>query len=61
MYYLEKSIGLDKFLRRNCLLHDVIEGRMTELEGVRRRRRRKQIFDNLKNRRYWELKKEAEY
>jgi hypothetical protein len=49
-------------LRRNCLLKHVIEGK---LEGriemtERRRRRRKQLLDNLKaKRRYWKLKEEA--
>ena len=47
-------------LRRNCLLHDAIEGQMTEVKGVGRRRRT-QLLDNLRNRRrYWELKEEAE-
>ena len=43
-------------LRRNCLLHDAIEGRMTELKGVGST----QLLDDLRNRRYWELKEEAE-
>ena len=50
-------------LRRNCLLHDVIEGQMTEVSGVgcRGRRRRIQILDDLRNRRrYWELKEKTE-
>ena len=48
-------------LRRNCLLHDAIEGQMTEVKGVGRRRRRTQLLDDLRNRRrYWELKEEAE-
>ena len=46
-------------LRRNCLLHDAIEGQMTEVRGVGRRRT--QLLDDLRDRRrYWELKKEAE-
>ena len=45
-------------LRRNCPLHDVIEGRMTEVRGVARRRT--QLLDDLRDRRYWELKEEAE-
>ena len=46
-------------LRRNCLLHDLIEGQMTEVRGVGRRRT--QLLDDLRNRRrYWELKEEAE-
>jgi hypothetical protein len=43
-------------LRRNCLLKNVIEGK---LEG-RRGRRRKQLLDDLKEkRRYLKLKEEA--
>ena len=46
-------------LRRNCLLQDAIEGQMTEVKGVGRRRT--QLLDDLSNRRrYWELKEEAE-
>ena len=46
-------------LRRNCLLHDAIEGQMTEVKGVGRRRT--QFLDDLRNRRrYWERKEEAE-
>ena len=47
------------FLRRNCLLHDAIDGQMTEVKGVGRRR--PQLLDHLRNRRRsWELKEEAE-
>ena len=46
-------------LRRNCLLHDVIEGWKTEVKGEGRRRT--QLPDDLRNRSgYWELKEEAE-
>ena len=46
-------------LRRNCLLHNAIEGQMTKVKGVGRRRT--QLLDNLRNiRRYRELKEEAE-
>ena len=46
-------------LKRNCLLHDAIEGQMAEVTGVGRRRT--QFRDNLKNtRRNSELKEEAE-
>jgi hypothetical protein len=45
-------------LRRSCLLHDAIEGQMTEVKGVGRRT---QLFDYLRNRRKcWELKEETE-
>ena len=50
---------ISHILRRNCLLHDAIEGQMTEVNGVGRRRT--QLLDDLRNRsRYWELKEEAE-
>jgi hypothetical protein len=46
-------------LRRNCLLKHVIEGKIegrVEIKG-RRGRRRKQLLDELKEkRRYWKLK-----
>ena len=46
-------------LRRNYLLHDVIEGQMTEVKGVGKRIT--QLLDDMRNRRrYWELKEEAE-
>jgi hypothetical protein len=49
-------------LRRNCLLKHVIEGKLEgriEMTG-KRGRRRKQILDNLKEkRRYWKSKEEA--
>ena len=51
------SNWIGHILRRNCLLHDVIEGQMTEVKGVGRRRT--QLLDDLRNRRrYWELKEE---
>ena len=46
-------------LRRNYLLHDVIEGQMTEVKGIGRRRT--QLLDDLRNRRrYWELEEGTE-
>jgi hypothetical protein len=49
-------------LRRNCLLKHVIEGKLegrVEMMG-RRGRRRKQLLDDLEEkRRYWKLKEEA--
>ena len=36
-------------MRRNCVLHDTIEGQMTEVEEVGRRRRT-QLLDDLRNR-----------
>ena len=54
-----KANWISHILRRNCLLHEAIEGRMTEVRGVGRRRT--QLLDDLRNRRrYWELKEEAE-
>ena len=54
-----KANWIGHILTRNCLLHDAIEGQMTEVKGVRRRI--KQLPDDLRNRiRYWELKEEAE-
>jgi hypothetical protein len=49
-------------LRRNCLLKQVIEGKIkVEIEVTRRQgRRRKKLLDDLKDRRrYCELKEEA--
>ena len=55
-----KSDWIGHILRRNCLVHDAIQGQMTEMEGIRRRRRT-QLFDDFRNRRrYWELKEKAE-
>ena len=52
-----KANWIGHILRRNCLLY---EGQMTEVKGVGRRRRT-QLYDDLRNRvRYWELKEEAE-
>ena len=54
-----KANWIGHILRRNCLLHYIIEGQMTEMKGVGRRRT--QLLDDLRNRRrYWELKEEAE-
>jgi hypothetical protein len=54
-----KANWIGHILRSNCLLHIVIEGQMTEVKGVGRRRTH--LLDDLRNRRrYWELKEEAE-
>ena len=54
-----KSNWIGHILRRNCLLHDAIEGQITQMKRVRRRRT--QLIDDLTNRRrFWELKEEAE-
>ena len=47
---LRKANWVGHILRRNCLLHDAIEGQMTEVKGVGRRKRI-QLLDDLKNRR----------
>ena len=53
-----KSNWIGHIMKRNCLLHDGIEEQMTEVKGVGRRR---QLLDDLRNRRrYWELKEKAE-
>jgi hypothetical protein len=48
-------------LRRNCLLKQVIEGKLEgRIEMMGRRRRRKQLLvDLMEKRRYWKLKEEA--
>ena len=54
-----KANWIDHILRRNCFLHDVIEGQITEVKGVGRTRTK--LLDDLRNRiGYWELKEEAE-
>jgi len=46
-------------LRRNFFLHDAIEGQMTEMKGVGRRRTK--LLEDLRNRKgYWGLKDKAE-
>ena len=46
-----KANWIGHILRRNCLLHDAIEGQMIEVKGVGRRRT--QLLDDLRNgRRY---------
>ena len=57
-----KTNWIVHILRRNCLLKQVIEGKIKgEIEVTRRRgRRRKKLLDNLKDRRgYYRLKEEA--
>ena len=55
----KKANWISHILRRNCLLHDVIEGQMTEVKGLGRRKT--QLLNDFRNRiRYWELKEEAE-
>ena len=46
-----KANWISHILRRNCLLHDFIEGQMTEVKGVGRRI---QLLDDFRNN--WELK-----
>jgi hypothetical protein len=57
-----KANWIGHILRRNCLLKQVIEGKIQgEIEVARRRgRRRKKLLDGLKDRRgYSHLKEEA--
>ena len=57
-----KADWIGHILRRNCLLKQVIEGKIKgEIEVTRRRgRRRKKLLDDLKHRRgYYHLKEEA--
>jgi hypothetical protein len=57
-----KANWIGHILRWNCLLKHVIEGKLEGRIGVtgRRGRRRKQLLDDLKEkRRYWKLKEEA--
>ena len=57
-----KAIWIGHILRRNCLLKQVIEGKIKgEMEVTRRRgRKRRKLLDDLKDRRgYCHLKEEA--
>ena len=57
-----KANWIGHILRRNCLLKQVIEGKIKgQIEVIRRRgRRRKKLLDDLKDRRgYCQLKEEA--
>ena len=56
-----KANWIGHILRRNCLLKQVIEGKIKEIEVTRRwGRRRKKLLDDLKDRRgYYHLKEEA--
>ena len=56
-----KANWIGHILRRNCLLQQVIEGKEKgQIEVRRRRRSRKKLLDDLKNRiGYCQLKEEA--
>ena len=60
-YEKRKANWIGHILRRNCLLKQVIQGKIKEMEVARRRgRRRKKLLDNLKDRRgYCHSKEEA--
>ena len=54
-----KANYIGHILRRNCLLHDAIEGQMMKVKGLERKTT--QLLDDLRNRRrYWKLKEKAE-
>jgi hypothetical protein len=59
---IRKANWIGHILRRNCLLKHVIEGKLEgriEMKGIRGRRR-KQLLDDLKEKRwYWKLNEEA--
>ena len=55
---LHRANWIGNILRRNCLLLYAIEGHMTKVKGIGGRIT--QLLDDLRNRRHWELKKEAE-
>ena len=57
-----KANWIGHIIRRNCLLQQVIEGKIKGQTGVKRRRgrRRKKLLDDFKDRRgYYQLKEEA--
>jgi hypothetical protein len=56
-----KTNWIDHILRRNCLLKHIIEGKMEGMEVIGRRgRRRKQLVDDVRERRgYCKLKEEV--
>jgi hypothetical protein len=64
MYVKRKASWIGHILRRNCLLQQVIKGKIkgeAEVAG-RRGRRRRELLDDLKERRgYSHLKEEALY
>jgi hypothetical protein len=55
-----KANWIGQILKINCLFHDTIEGQVTEMKAVRRRRRAQLLNDLRNRRRYWNLKEEAE-
>jgi hypothetical protein len=59
--YVIKANWIGHSLRRNCLLKQVIEGKIKgQIEVTRQGRRRKKLLDDLKDRKgYCELKEEA--
>ena len=55
-----KANCIRRYLRRNYLLHDVIEGLMMEVKEIGIRRRAQILYDLRIRRKSWELKVEAE-
>jgi hypothetical protein len=57
-----KANWIGHSLLSNCLLKHVIEGKLDgriEMTGRRRRRRKQLLYDLKEKRRYWKLKEEA--
>jgi hypothetical protein len=57
-----KDNWIGNILRRNCLLHSVIEVKMhrgKDRSDEKTEGRRKQLLDDLKMSKYWKLKEEA--
>ena len=46
-----KANWIGHILRRNCLHHVAVEGQMTEVKRIGRRRTTTQLLDDLRNRR----------
>ena len=49
VYSMLKSQLYCHILKINCLVHDAIEGQITEVKGEGIRRRTKQLLDDLRN------------
>ena len=54
---LRKTHWVGYILRINCLLHDAIEGQMTEVKGIGRRKRTQLLYDLRMIQKIFETKK----